>query len=101
MCTHYAATAPEFFLHHSFLDKIWFMWQQKSPAHHNAHFANSTTNLVGFTHIAKELIDSHNLPGHVKVTYSKFPERKMEKRGVVGDAEYVDGMFSVLSVGFF
>ena len=94
MCTHYAGTAPEFFLHHTFLDKIWFMWQQKSLEHKNAFFKNSTRKLIGFSHTAHELIDSHNLPGFIKVTYSKFPgPRRIYAREAGPDPEYVDGRF--------
>ena len=92
MCTHFAATSPEFFLHHAFLDKIWFMWQKNSPEHKNAFFANSTRKLTGFQHIAKELIDSHNLPGLIKVTYSQFPEpKRIHARDVDAEPDYVDG----------
>lgn len=92
MCTHYAGTAPEFFLHHTFLDKIWFMWQRRSSKHKNAFFASSTRKLVGFPYTAKEMIDSHNLPGSIKVMYSKFPEKKrITVRAVEEEPVYVDG----------
>ena len=92
MCTHFAGTAPEFFLHHAFLDKIWFMWQEQSQKHKNAFFENSTQKLIGFPHAAKEMIDSHNLPGLVKVTYSKFPEpKRIYVRDTGPDPDYVDG----------
>ncbi|XP_065062000.1 hemocyanin 2-like isoform X3 [Rhopilema esculentum] len=90
MCTHYAGTAPEFFLHHAFLDKIWFMWQQKSIEHKHVHFAKSRQKLVGFSHTAHELIDSHSLPGHVKVSYTKFPYPKKLKRDTASEGEYSD-----------
>jgi hypothetical protein len=33
MCTGDAATAPEFFLHHAKIDKIWADWQAADPTH--------------------------------------------------------------------
>ena len=91
MCSHYAATAPEFFLHHSFLDKVWFVWQQKGAAYQNAHFQNSTLKLNGFSHMAKEIINSHHLPGSIKVTYSRFPWNATKKRVKRNVPEYIDG----------
>ena len=35
-----AANAPEFILHHANVDKLWYEWQQQSPAHTNAFFSN-------------------------------------------------------------
>ena len=93
MCTHYAATAPEFFPHHAFLDKIWFLWQQKSPKHKNTFFEKSEKKLTGFPHTAKELIDSHNLPGLVKVTYSKYPDSKRIARDIAPEPDYIDGKY--------
>jgi len=37
MCTAAASNAPEFFLHHTFMDKIWANWQAQSPAHVTAY----------------------------------------------------------------
>lgn len=38
MCAHNSANAPEFFLHHAFIDKIWADWQEKSTSHMYAFF---------------------------------------------------------------
>ena len=35
-----AANAPEFLLHHSNVDKLWYEWQQQSNAHTNSFFWN-------------------------------------------------------------
>lgn len=40
MCAHNSANAPEFFLHHAFIDKIWADWQEKSTSHMYAFFDN-------------------------------------------------------------
>ena len=38
MCDHNSANAPEFFLHHCFIDKIWADWQEKGTSHLNAYY---------------------------------------------------------------
>ena len=43
MCSVESAGAPEFFLHHVFIDCIWHRWQQKSAAHRNAGFSSFTS----------------------------------------------------------
>ena len=39
MRTFDSANAPEFFLHHNFVDKMWADWQSKSVAHKQHGFA--------------------------------------------------------------
>lgn len=83
MCTHYAGDTPEFFLHHAFLDKIWYMWQAKSPSHKFVHFLQrNTTKMMGCPHTQRELIDLHNLPRCIKVRYTKFPSSRRDKRNM-------------------
>lgn len=45
MCAHNSANAPEFFLHHTFIDKIWADWQEKSTSHMFAYFDNLPDDL--------------------------------------------------------
>ena len=47
MCTSRSADAPEFFLHHAFVDAIWWRWQSRSLAHrrHRA-FHSSKVKLI-------------------------------------------------------
>lgn len=88
MSTDYAANTPEFFLHHAFLDKIWYMWQAQSDDHKYVHFLQrNITKMMGCNHTQRELIDSHDLPGCINVRYTDIPEkanvrdaRKREKR---------------------
>ena len=72
MCSTFASFSPEFYLHHTFLDKIWFTWQQHSSACKKAKFANSHKKMsrFGCQHSQSELIDSLRLPGHIAVVYS-------------------------------
>lgn len=83
MCTHYAGNTPEFFFHHSFLDKIWFTWQEKSSKHKWVHFLQrNTTKMMGSDYTQKELTDSHNLPRCMKVRYEPFPSVDRSKRSI-------------------
>ena len=71
MCSKESAYAPEFFLHHGFIDKLWNDWQKESSAHHNAQFSSLTNPMVGtgVTSVA-DVIDNQILPGGVRVCYS-------------------------------
>lgn len=44
MTTGYSPNAPEFFLHHNFIDKLWNDWQKKSSAHLNAYASDFNPN---------------------------------------------------------
>ena len=71
MCSRDAGYAPEFFLHHGFIDKLWSDWQEESSDHHNAHFSTRTNPMTstGSTS-ASDVIDNYNLPGGVSVCYA-------------------------------
>jgi len=43
MVTGYSPDAPEFFMHHGFIDKLWNDWQKKSSAHLNAYSFSLTS----------------------------------------------------------
>ena len=71
MFTFNSAAAPEFFLHHSMVDKIWNDWQKKGPAYKNAYFP-TVTQFMPCTSIRPSVfIDLSNLPGGVKVEYEE------------------------------
>lgn len=70
MCTFDSAVAPEFALHHSFVDKIWMDWQRQSNAHLNAHFPGVATNMAGTGNVhPRDVLDNSRLPGGVRVEY--------------------------------
>ena len=78
MCSIDSANAPEFFLHHGYVDKIWHDWQLKSDLHKTILFADdvmpmrsrvdSDIQLAGGLSPAN-LHDNENLPGDVKIRY--------------------------------
>ena len=74
MCSFDSAAAPEFALHHSFMDKIWTDWQQRSRAHLNAHFPRVATNMPGTRGLhPRAVLDNSRLPGSVRVEYQDSP----------------------------
>ena len=68
MCTIDAANAPEFFLHHGFIDKIWSSWQNRGPAFKNLPFYSLNTEVMpGTSYSPRDLYDLNNQPGCVRV----------------------------------
>lgn len=69
MCSIDSAAAPEFFLHHGFIDKIWDDWQKKSEAHKNVFFSTINQNMPGTQLLPRAVIDLSSQPGGVIVEY--------------------------------
>ena len=66
-----AAYAPEFFLLHGFIDKLWSEWQERSQFHHNAHFSTKTNPMTAAGLISpSHVIDNGRLPGGIGVCYT-------------------------------
>ena len=72
MCGNLSAYAPEFFLHHGYIDKLWAAWQKKGLEYRDAHFSNMTTPMAeaGSTTPA-DVIDNDNLPGGIRVCFAE------------------------------
>ena len=69
MCTGKSAEAPEFFLHHGFIDKIWADRQKQGTKQKFAYFPSINVKMVGINYYPKDLIDNDKLPGGVRVCY--------------------------------
>ena len=70
MFTLNAAAAPEFFLVHAFVDKIWDDWQKKSCAHKYAFLYTVDEGLPSSSGtMPYEVVDLSSLPGGVQVKY--------------------------------
>lgn len=72
MCTHDAASAPEFFLHHGMIDKIWEDWQKQSSTHRTVYFSNITSGMTATGGVLPSAV-LHNLalPGGIRVMYKE------------------------------
>ena len=72
MCSVRSAYAPEFFLHHGYIDKLWADWQKKGLGYRNAHFSTVRTPMAeaGLTTPA-DVIDNNNLPGGIRVCFAE------------------------------
>jgi len=69
MCSRKSAEAPEFFLHHGFIDKIWADYQSQSKAKKYAFFSKINERMQGVPYKPRRLLDNNNLPGGVRVCY--------------------------------
>lgn len=62
MCTNSSANAPEFFLHHAFIDKIWANWQEYSERHRTVHFSRLNISMIGTNYRPRDFMDTIELP---------------------------------------
>lgn len=75
MCSIDSAAAPEFFLHHGFIDKIWDEWQRKSDAHRNAFFPDINEAMPGSELQPREIVNLLSQPGGARVEYQASKKR--------------------------
>ncbi|XP_028405794.1 uncharacterized protein LOC114528375 [Dendronephthya gigantea] len=65
-----SASAPEFFMHHGFIDKIWSDWQKKGSEYKfNTFFKNRDTKMPGTKYLPREYLDLQKMPDNVCVVY--------------------------------
>ena len=69
MCSLDSATAPEFFLHHGFVDKIWNDWQKKSESHKNVFFSNMSQRMPGTQVLLSKVLDLSQQPEGIRIEY--------------------------------
>lgn len=74
MCSKLSANAPEFLLHHAFVDKIWADWQKKETRYKNAYFGG-IFYLYGISPRLRpqNLMDLSRQPGGICVIYDDPP----------------------------
>ncbi|XP_031566331.1 uncharacterized protein LOC116301419 [Actinia tenebrosa] len=78
MCEQDSAAAPEFFLHHGFIDKIWEDWQKRSAAHRNVYFSNLNEALPRSSGVLpREVLDNTALPGGVRAEYQPIQNSEL------------------------
>ena len=67
-----SATAPEFFLLHAMVDKIWADWQEKSPRHaYPPEFVYQTVKMPGTEYYSRDLLNLSKQPRCTAVRYGK------------------------------
>ena len=80
MCSLDSAAAPEFFLHHAFIDKVWREWQKKSREHmFTSYFTGQTTQMPNTTIFSKDVLDLNNQPGSICAEYVEQSNNTLEK----------------------
>ena len=64
MCYTVSAYAPEFFLHHGFIDKLWWDWQSKGDEYmYHEFFNDQTEQMIGTDYYPREFLNLHEMPG--------------------------------------
>jgi len=71
MSSREASNAPEFFLHHGFIDKIWGDWQEKGLSYKIHRYYNDITTMPGTVYSPRDVHDLDNQPHSVKVYYQE------------------------------
>ena len=70
MCSFDSASAPEFFLHHGFVDKIWWDWQRLGRNHtFHEYFLTQKQRMPGTVYRSEDLLDLNHQPGCVCAEY--------------------------------
>ena len=69
MCSQDSANAPEFFLHHGFIDQVWAQWQNKGPSFKNLpHYSQNSDAMPGaYGNAPRDVYDLDSQPGCVHV----------------------------------
>jgi hypothetical protein len=73
MGTYNSPKDPVFFLHHTFIDKIWADWQTISPAHVTAYSGSATTAMPGMGSVKPadvlDLSNHYSTNGNIRICY--------------------------------
>ena len=70
LCTTDSANAPSFFLHHAFIDKLWWDAQQKNKEFYEGIFKNQTENMVASPYRPNHFLNLNQQPGYIHVDYA-------------------------------
>ena len=68
-----ASNTPEFLLHHTFMDKIWFDWQQKGPEYRMKLEDNMESKLRGSKYVVGQFMDPNHLGKSDTILHYKDP----------------------------
>jgi len=74
---HTASFTPEFWIHHSFIDKLWTDWQRKRDNRTFEYFTDVAFEMPLSGLFPWELLDNHNLPAGIRIAY-EHPENSVQ-----------------------
>lgn len=77
MSSSWSADVPEFWLHHTFLDKIWWLWQERGKEFKNVYYSKLNNNMFLWPYTQKQIIDTMNLPKCIKYKYDGWPQHNI------------------------
>ncbi|KAJ3361470.1 hypothetical protein HDU91_003896 [Kappamyces sp. JEL0680] len=75
---------PIFFLHHAFVDKLWWLWQKCAPANANAFSSSSATNLPPFGPVSSTFTTSYTYTESVVDQFICPDARGVKPTGTTG-----------------
>ena len=76
MCCENAAYAPEFFLHHGFIDKLWWDWQSKGDEYmYHEFFNDQTEQMIDTDYNPREFLNLNKVPGDAGVVCAAYEEK--------------------------
>ena len=68
-----ASNTPEFLLHHTFMDKLWYDWQGKGPEYRMKLDDNMDSKLRGAGYVVRKFMDPDNLGAFGTAVHYKDP----------------------------
>ena len=85
MCETVAAYAPEFFLHHGFIDKLWWDWQNKGDEYmYHEFFNDQHEKMICTDYYPREFLNLHKMPGDVCDVCAAYEENiAMKSKGLL------------------
>ena len=81
MCNTHSAWTPEFFLHHTFIDKYWSEWQKQGHDYKfSDYFMNQTRFMQGTYYLPRDVMDLQYQEGNVCVSYEESSDDWIHKK---------------------
>ena len=81
MCNTKSAWTPEFFLHHTFLDKYWSEWQEQGDDYRfSQYWMNQTRFMQATDYLPRDVLDLKYQEGNVCVSYEESSDDWIHKK---------------------
>ena len=76
----FSAWTPEFFLHHTYIDKFWYEWQEQGHDYkYIEYYMKQTRYMQGTEYLPRDMMDIKYQEGNVCVTYEESPNDWIHK----------------------